>query len=131
MRAREFINENKKGKPSKRASAATRGLNKFRDKDFADRFYELNRVMMAAASTDGTFVPELNAESWSGRFNTAHPYTKEEQEMLKKAYAAVGSDYEDLNHGDMESRELEGTNTKSIAVGFKGYWKYFRLFPRW
>jgi len=121
MRAREFINENKKGKPSKRASAATRGLNKFRDKDFADRFYELNRVMMAAASTDGTFVPQLNAESWSGRFNTAHPYTKEEQAMLKKAYAAIGSAYSDLNGGDMKSGELEGTNTKSVAVGFKGY----------
>ena len=121
MRAREFINENKKGKPSKRANVATRGLNKFRDTDFADRFYELNRVMMAVASTDGTFIPTLNAESWSGRNNTAHPYTKEEQEMLKRAYAAVGSHYEDLNHGDMESGELDGTNTKSIAVGFKGY----------
>jgi hypothetical protein len=121
MRAREFINENKKGKPSKRASAATRGLNKFRDDNFADRFYELNRVMMAAASTDGTFIPQLNAESWSGRFNTAHPYSKEEQAMLKKAYAAVGSAYTDLNGGDIESRELQGTNTKSVAKPFKGY----------
>jgi hypothetical protein len=34
-----------------------------------------------------------------------------------------------LNHGDMESRELEGTNTKSIAVGFKGYWKIFSHVP--
>lgn len=121
MRAREFINENKKGKPSKRASVATRGLHKFRDDNFADRFYELNRVMMAVASTDGDTMPNLNSESWSGRHNTAHPYTKQEAAMLKKAYQAIGSTYEDLNHGDMKSGELEGTNTKSIAVGFKGY----------
>jgi hypothetical protein len=121
MRAKEFINENKKGKPSKRASVATRGLHKFRDDNFADRYYELNRVMMAVASTDGVTMPDLNSESWSGRHNTAHPYTKEEQEMLKRAYESVGAHYEDLNQGDMESRELEGTNTKSIAVGFKGY----------
>lgn len=121
MRAREFINENKKGKPSKRVSVATRGTNKFRDHDLADRFYELNRVMMAVASTDGKTMPDLNAESWIGRYNTAHPYTKEEQEMLKKAYKAIGATYEDLNHGDMNSGELDSTNTKSITVGFKGY----------
>ena len=121
MRAREFINENKKGKPSKRTSVATRCLNKFRDDNFADRFYELNRVMMAVASTDGIITPNLNAESWSGRHNTAHPYTKEEQAMLNKAYKAIGSTYEDLNGGDIESRELKGTNTKSVAKAFKGY----------
>jgi hypothetical protein len=77
--------------------------------------------MMAVASTDGIITPNLNAESWSGRYNTAHPYTKEEQAMLNKAYKAVGSSYEDLNGGDIESRELKGTNTKSVAKPFKGY----------
>ena len=75
MRAREFVIEDTVGKISKRNQDATVGLNKFRDAKFADRVYELNRVMMAVAVTDGTFVPELDGESWSGRNNVAAPYT--------------------------------------------------------
>ena len=53
MRANEFVVEHKKiGKLSKRNQQATVGLNKFRDMEFADRIYELNRIMMAAASND-------------------------------------------------------------------------------
>jgi hypothetical protein len=85
---------------SKRQNQATVGLNKFRDAQFADRVYELNRIMMAVASTDGSFVPELDGESWAGRNNIAAPYTPEEQDMMKMAYKAVGSHHEDLNHGD-------------------------------
>ena len=84
MRAREFLAEKKVGDISTRLRYATRGLHKFRDGQFADRIYELNRIMMAVASTDGTFVPELDGESWAGRNNVAAPYTSEEQEMLKK-----------------------------------------------
>ena len=32
---------------------------------------------------------------------------------LKKAYKAVGAVYKDLNHGDLRSQELEGTNATS------------------
>jgi len=121
MRAREFITEDDIGKISKRNQSATVGLNKFRDATFADRVYELNRVMMAVASTDGTFVPELDGESWSGRNNIAAPYTKQEQEMLKKAYQAIGSKHIDLNQGDLESQEHPAVNIKSPVIGFKGY----------
>ena len=121
MRAQEFIAEDKVGKISKRNQNATVGLNKFRDKQFADRVYELNRIMMAVASTDGTFVPELDGESWSGRNNVAAPYTKEEQAMLKKAYQAVGSHHEDLNHGDLNSQEHPAVNTASVVNAFRGY----------
>lgn len=120
MRAKEFVSEARKiAKISKRNDQATRGLHKFRDPSAADRFYELNRIMMAAASTDGTFVPELNAESWSGRYNTAHPYTKEEQDKLKMAFKSMGTDNEDLNGGNMESMELDSTNKKSPVSGLK------------
>lgn len=121
MRADEFLNENKVGKISKRKQIATRGLHKFRDQEFADRIYELNRIMMAAASTDGTFVPDMNHESWAGRHDIAAPYTKEEANMLKVAYAVNGSHYEDLNNGDMRSQELPDTNTTSTVKPFKGY----------
>jgi len=121
MRAQEFLVEKHSGKIGKRRSQATVGLNKFRDVDLADRVYELNRVMMAAAATDGTFVPDMDHESWAGRYNVAMPYTDTEQRMLEKAFQAVGSDYEDLNHGDLRSQELESTNTASPVRGFKGY----------
>lgn len=121
MRASEFLDEGKVGKLSKRKQQSTVGLNKFRDVNLADRVYELNRIMMAAACTDGTTVPDVDGESWAGRFNIATPYTKEEQDMLKKAYQAVGSSHMDLNHGDLRSQELPGTNTTSLVKPFKGY----------
>lgn len=106
---------------SKRQNQATVGLHKFRDAQFADRVYELNRIMMAVASTDGTFVPELDGESWAGRNNIAAPYTQEEQDMLKKAYQAIGSHHEDMNHGDLHSQEHPAVNTTSPVTAFKGY----------
>ena len=121
MRATEFVSEAKVGPVGKRRSAATRGLHKFRDETFSDRIYELNRVMMAAASTDGTFVPDLDQESWAGRYNTAHPYTDEEAAMLKQALKATGSETHDLNGGDNRSQEVKSTNTESPVVAFKGY----------
>ncbi len=121
MRAREFVAEAKIGAVGKRRSAATRGLHKFRDETFADRIYELNRVMMAVASTDGTFVPDIDQESWSGRHDIAAPYTKEEADMLKQAFKATGSWNQDLNHGDMESQEVPSTNKQSPVIAFKGY----------
>jgi hypothetical protein len=121
MRAHEFLIEKHLGKIGQRRSQATVGLNKFRDADLADRVYELNRVMMAAACTDGTFVPDIDNESWAGRYNLAMPYTDIEQSMLEKAFRAVGSDHEDLNRGDLKSKELKSTNKRSPVTGFKGY----------
>lgn len=121
MRAQEFIAEDKIGKMSKRLNQATVGLNKFRDAQFADRVYELNRIMMAVASTDGTFVPEIDGESWAGRNNIAAAYTPEEQAMLKKAYQAVGSHHVDLNHGDLRSQEHPAVHRASPIKAFAGY----------
>jgi hypothetical protein len=121
MRATEFVAQDRVGKMSKRQNQATVGLHKFRDAQFADRVYELNRIMMAVASTDGTFVPELDGESWAGRNNIAAPYTQEEQDMLKKAYQAIGSHHEDMNHGDLQSQEHPAVNTTSPVSAFKGY----------
>jgi hypothetical protein len=123
MRASEFISESKVGKLGNRKQMSTRGLHKFRDEDCADRTYELNRIMMAVAVTDGTFVPDIDGESWAGRYNIAVPYTQEEQNMLMMAYKAAGSDFHDLNKGDLTSKELDSTNTQSTVKPFKGYKK--------
>lgn len=121
MRASEFLSEQKVGDIGKRKSVATRGLHKFRDESFADRLYELNRIMMAVASTDGTFMPDIDGESWAGRHDIAAPYTQEEANMLKMAYAVNGTVHKDLNKGDMRSMELDSTNKQSIVKPFKGY----------
>lgn len=123
MRAREFMVEHQKvGKISKRLRYATRGLHKFRDMQFADRVYELNRVMMAVASNDGKqFSWPMDAESWAGRNDIAAPYTKQEQDMMRLAYKAIGSHHEDLNQGDLRSQEHPAVNTTSPIQAFGGY----------
>ena len=122
MRAREFVAEAKVGPVGKRRSAATRGLHIFSKKiDTYDRIYDLNRLMMAVASSDGVNPIEMDSESWVGKHNTAHPYTKEEQDMLKLAYKAAGLEYKDLNNGDMDSEEVPSTNKQSPVIAFQGY----------
>jgi hypothetical protein len=122
VRAQEFVVENAEGKLSKRQQQSTRGLHKFRDPGGYDRIYELNRVMMAVATADGTDEPlDVDSASWVGKYNTASPYTEEEHKMLKQAFKAVGSDTKDLNHGDLRSKELDSTNKQSPVKGFKGY----------
>lgn len=120
MRAHEFIVEGT-GKIGKRRQWSTRGLHKFYDRDGRDRFNELNRVMMAVACSDGNTPVDVNDSSWVENYNTAHPYSKIEQDMLKQAYKVIGSSYQDLNHGDMRSMELPSTNTASVVRPFKGY----------
>jgi hypothetical protein len=121
MRAQEFVTEDRVGKMGKRLNQATVGMNKFRDDKFADRVYELNRVMMAVASTDGTFVPELDGESWAGRHNIAAAYTQQDQQKLNMAYKAIGSTYVDINHGDLRSQEHPAVHTASPVKAFAGY----------
>jgi hypothetical protein len=126
MRAHEFITEQshgtRAGKVSKRQQQSTVGLNVFAISQY-DRTYDLNRVMMAVASTDGEIIPDLEQESWVGKQNTAHPYTKVEQDMLKIAYKAAGIPFKDLNKGDLDSEELDSTQDQSPIKPFKGYKK--------
>lgn len=119
MKIKEVIVENSPAKIAKRLQQSTVGLNLFRDAEFADRIYELNRVMMAAAMSDGKSPLIIDHESWAGRHDIAAPYTKEEQQILKQAFAAVGSWHRDLNKGDMRSQELESTHKTSPVAKYK------------
>lgn len=121
MRAKEFVNE-QRNKPTKRQHYASVGMNTFTNTNY-DRTYDLNRVMMAVASTDGKIKPNLDGESWAAKQNTAHPYTEAEQNMLEIAFDAAGIPYSDLNAGDLKSRELPSVNHKSPLKPFKGYKK--------
>lgn len=110
------LNEARKvsqSKITKRQSQASKGLNTYSDGERWSADYVAYRLGMAVASTDGKEEPNMDAKSWIGKGKSTHPYTPEEQEMLKKAYKAVGADYTDLNHGDMRSLELDTTNKVS------------------
>jgi hypothetical protein len=125
MRAKEFVSakitETADAKISRRLQAATRGLNVYSDAERRSSDYVLNRLGQAVASTDGTFVPDIDMKSWIGKNKSAHPYTPEEQAMLKMAYKAIGADYEDLNGGDMDSEEMSEVNRVSPVKAFRGY----------
>ena len=99
MRAKEFINEGqRRGKITKRQDQSTVGLDLFRDPDGYDRTYELNRMMMAVACASGDGSPlNIDAESWVGKDNSAQPYTKLEQDMMKQAAKAIGTKLKDVN----------------------------------
>jgi hypothetical protein len=58
-------------------------------------------------------VPDTDKESWVGKWKIAAPYSQAEQDMLEKAYQAVGANYQDINDGDMRSQELKSTNKSS------------------
>lgn len=125
MRAKEFIKESDsktRAKTMKRYQQSSTGLNTFGRSNY-DNTYDLNRVMMAVAMTDGKSKPDLDKESWAAKYNTAHPYTYVEQEMLELAYDAAGIPFEDLNAGDVKSKELEDTQKQSPLKPFKGYKK--------
>ena len=123
MRAKDFITEKKQSKMTKRQNQSTRGVNKYADGEKWNGDYVAYRLGMAVAGTDGQIEPELDSSSWVGKWKTTHPYTQEEQEMLKKAYKAVGATYQDVNHGDMRSLELDTTN-KTSPVARKKKNKY-------
>jgi hypothetical protein len=113
MRAREFITEKSQGKLTKRQQNPTRGLHTFSDAEKANSDYTFNRVGLAAAMCDGTNDPEMDYLSWIGKKKLTAPYTKIEADMLKQAYKLAGANYQDMNNGDMQSKELEDTYTNS------------------
>jgi len=119
MKVHDIITEVAQPKPTKRQSQSSRGMNIYGDKERADSTYVSFILGQAMASTDGKTKPEIDAKSWYGKKKTVHPYTKEEQDMFVQAAKVVGADYEDLNHGDMKSKELDTTNKLSPVAAPK------------
>ena len=86
----------------------------------ADKTYDLNRVMMAIAGSDGkTMSNDCDESSWMGRNNMAAPYTQVEHDMLHHAYShlniPIASAVPD------KSKEPDDTNKISSLKPFKGY----------
>lgn len=94
MKINEVISEAKVTKRTKHQDDPSQGVVRLRDKGGYDRTYHMNRIMMAAACADGksTKAVDSPAETWFEKYNTAHPYTKEEENMLKSAMKTVPTD---------------------------------------
>ena len=124
MKVTEIISEAIEGKMDKKIQDATPGAQTFGDAEKANSDYVAYRLSMAAASTNGKDIkPSMDRKSWIGKRKSAHPYTKEEADILKMAYKAAGASYKDLNNGDMRSLEQPDTN-KTSAVAPKKRNKY-------
>ncbi len=126
MRATEFIVEAapivKTGlKPHKDAEAVMPSAH--RVAGTADRTYDLNRVMMYVAATDGTTCPKMPIQSWAGKNNTAHPLTTVEANMLKHAYRLAGIEWDDVLAPNQKNLSVEPdeVNKSSPITSFKGY----------
>jgi hypothetical protein len=113
MKVTEIISEAKQAKITKRQSQSSRGISTYSDAERANSDYVAFKLGQAMASTDGKTVPEIDAKSWYGKKKTVHPYTAIENEMFKKAAKAVGAKYDDVNHGDMRSLELDSIQKTS------------------
>ena len=121
MRAREFIFE-AEGTMHAHAQAASQGTHKTRDKGGYDRTNHLNRMMMATAMADGRSKKpvDMDAASWVEKYNTAHPYTEEEHNMLHQAMATIPTEHKEVVPFS-KSSEMNDTHKVSPVKGFKGY----------
>jgi hypothetical protein len=115
MKILDIITERKDGKLTKRQQQSTTGVNIYSDAEKASGDYTAYRLGMAVAGSNGKDPIEIDAKSWIGKKKSTHPYTKQEQDMLKQAYKAVGASWKDLNKGNMDSDELNSTNTVSAV----------------
>jgi hypothetical protein len=112
MKIKDIIQESV-GELKDRQRKATRGLNRFTDGKKWNSDYTLYRLGLALAATDGKTMPEVDEESWLGKWKLTAPYSQEEQDMLKLAYKAVHANHEDMNHGDLRSQEGPTVNKSS------------------
>jgi len=121
MRASEFLSEGS-GKVPKNLVQASQGVVRVRDVGGYDRTYHMNRLWMAMAMSDGKSqdAVEMDYDSFAEKYNTVHPFTEEEYNMLVSAMKTVPSDGKTMVPYS-KSKEPEDTNTKSTVIGFKGF----------
>ena len=127
MRAQEFVTEGFSERPKAKMHPnhedATPGTHLSRDPGGYDRIYHLNRLMMAAACADGKnkkAIPGVDASSWYQKYNTIHPYTDVEHNMIHQAMATVPTDGGEIVK-NRRSLESDDVHRVSPVKGFKGY----------
>jgi hypothetical protein len=125
VRANEFISEDRRGKIPGGHDNSMPGGHIMRDNGGYDRTNHMNRMMMALAMHDGKSkkaIPrdQMDPASWVEKYNTAHPYTKEEDNMIHGAMKTIGAESHHVvaDHRSVEHPEIHKV---SPVKGFKGY----------
>ncbi len=117
MKVNEIITEARAGKVPDSYKEASTGLHTFSDGERTNTDYTHYRLGLALAGADGKSpVVDMDPKTFYGKRHTSHPYTKEEEEMLKQAYRTVGAKWDDLNAGNLNSEELKDTNRSSVVA---------------
>jgi len=117
MRAQEFIKEGTT-KLHPDHDAVGKGVTRARDVGGYDRVYHMNRLMMAMAMADGIDTGKINGvnvDTWFEKYNTIHPMTQEEDNMVRAAMKTIPTDGKHVSSFG-KSKEPEGANTKSIVA---------------
>lgn len=114
MKVNEIISEGTVGRRPASARSSDTGEWQFRDTNGIDRIYHLNRVMMAAAMSDGMSEDpvDVDSASWVQTYNMARPYTEQEHTKMKAALKTIGGEYHQTEP-DHRSMERPGTNIVS------------------
>ena len=114
MRLSEIVSEARVTKLRKGVKNAQRSVETVRDPDGIDRFYHLNRMMMAMAVADGsnTKAVDVPISTWAEKNNTAHPYTDEEHNMVHAALNTIPSKHKAISKRS-PSKELPSVNKSS------------------
>ena len=76
---------------------------------------------MACADGNSTGkIPGMDVSSFAEKYNTIHPYTKQEHNMVKQAMATIPTESHDLVK-DHQSKEHPDTHKISPVSTFRGY----------
>jgi len=121
MKASEFIKEAKTTALNKDHDAVGKGVSRSRDVGGYDRIYHMNRMMMAMAMADGVSTGKIdgvNIDTWFEKYNTMHPMTKEEDNMIRAAMNTVPTDGKHVSKFG-KSVEPAGAYTKSAVPKIK------------
>lgn len=92
----------------------------------ADRVYDLYRLGLKAAESDGINKLPGSSESWVGRNNALHPYTEHEAKMLKQAYKANGLIWTDELAPNPKNKSYEPTGTHTVSPVATTNWKKYK-----
>jgi hypothetical protein len=120
MRANEFIKEGKSTDRHPDHDAVSQGTSRTRDIGGYDRVYHMNRLMMAMAMADGesTSAVDSPADTWFEKYNTHHPYTKQEDNMVRAAMKTVPTDGKHVSKFG-KSKEPSDINVTSTVAKSK------------
>jgi hypothetical protein len=108
--------------PDHENASSTGGSTIARDVGGYDRVYHMNRLGMAMAMSDGknTKAVKMDVASPVEKFNSYHPYTDEEHNMIQSALKTIPSESHKMAKRG-KSSEPEDTHKHSPMMGFSGY----------